>query len=202
MGRKLLWLCLLTAGITAGCTPLSSKYFEASTAERICEGKYCFVPRIVAYMNIRGDATERANDNFWMSLKVYDTIPAPPDSSQLLSNMDVRRSVADEFRERVLSDIRMDSVVLRVVEGRSIWSVSVAADERKYEPRDVNYLSFNFGSLVVGDTVKVVDFVFHYQHLQPGGNQPDSVVFPMERIVRETRSPFEGLIGDDDLRGI
>lgn len=188
-------LVVLAVGLSS-CAQFHTRLFQQKSDQAHCFRQYCFYPRIVAYEDIFGPEPEGKSDNgFWTTIKVYDTTinAARYHHSDSVKNVDTerRRMLGDEFKTRMIETIRMDSLVLVLPDNDE--KIIVYPDTSRYEPRDVNYISYFFGRVTIGPTVDQLDAVYYYSYL--GGDddnrsvESQSASFAMERIEES------GLVG-------
>jgi hypothetical protein len=167
---------------------------------------YCFYPRVVAFENQQAWSDILEEDGFWTSLKIYDTTITPPADITAPENRALREDLAQEYLADVLSTFRFDSVALIGLEretysdyrgGSSVssesdvdWRLVEVVDTSTYAPRDVNYISVNFGKLEIPREITELQGVFYYEELTGNPGSSDSLVILLDRIEKHYRSPL------------
>lgn len=196
--RSTTTLLLVAAAVTflAGCTGWYSRYFERTDNSLQCTGKYCFSPRVVSYKDEFGEPDTYGEHGYWISIKVYDTSVVQPKDIWKEDQKTVRTGLADVFQDRLVKLIRFDSLVLRLSPQNT--TIAVKPDTARYTPRDIDYISYNFGKVIIPRETGGLMAVFHYQIIDESAAlpSPDSVLFDMVRIEeREAIPALRGLVG-------
>ncbi|MBD3256977.1 hypothetical protein GF377_00995 [candidate division GN15 bacterium] len=191
-------ILLATLGVF-GCATFHTRMFEDRSQTPKCVDEFCFAPRIVAFQDVFGEQpVGRESHGFWTTIKIYDT---SIDASMYLDDdmasaidLEERNRRSDAFKDRMLGLFRMDSLAL--VLGDDVERVVVLPDTSKYEPRDVNYISYFFGRVDIPPPVAELDAVFYYSRTDNSGMSHDSLSYLMHRVEE---SAFAG--GVDDVIG-
>ncbi len=200
MRRKALFgLLILIAHVIAGCSQYHTRLFFLTDSDRQkCVQEFCVFPRIVVFKDVFGSYPEKDN-GYWTSLKVYDVSAREYDVKPPAADPRAREEQGTEFLHRTLDRFYVDSVALNFLpmEERFV----VPADSSKYTPRDIDFLSFNFGKVEIPRYVDSIQAVFYY-HVRPLDQEQvrqDSLSFRLRKIERHHRSPFTDIEGVEDL---
>ncbi len=168
--------------ITASCVGVFSRLFQTGTGDNQCVDQFCFQPRIVSYQDHLGKPENMGDNNFWISIKVRDTAVIQPDRIRDGKHVAERKEAGDRFKDRMLELFRFDSLVLRI--GDEETSQLLLPDTSKYTPRDIDYLSYNFGQAIIPLDVYGLKAVFYYRYFgrEDSSAGTDSVVYGMDRV--------------------
>jgi len=176
--------------------------FMRIDSQEVCRGDFCFVPRVVAYRDVFGNQPVVQEHGYWTALRVVNYgIVNEREFSYDQEDQILRDSLAAGFLRRTLETLRADSVSLHLLPGREV--VTASLDASKFSPRDIHFLTFNFGKLQIPPTTQSCKAVFHLTFMDPAGNssRSDSVEFTMDRVERHHRSQLVTAGEEEDLRG-
>jgi len=181
----ILLLFAVTLTVLGGCSGWYSRYFELTEDSLHCNGDFCFYPRVVSYKDELGKPDTYGDHGYWISIKVYDTSIVQPKNIREEDQTENRLGLADIFKDRLISTIRFDSLVLRLVPQDT--TIMVEPDTSRYTPRDIDYLSYNFGKVTIPQKTGSLSAVFHYRILDESTSLPssDSVLFDLVRVEEQ-----------------
>jgi hypothetical protein len=173
-------IVLFLAAIT-GCSTYHTRLFELPEKQQTCIDQYCFVPRITAYEYAEDKSNWMNEHGFWISLRVQDkSIDVPRNPNR--SNYSVKRdSLADIFKERITTLFHVDSLVLHPFSGGE--QIGALPDTSKLFPRGIDFVTYQFGRVIIPIETSRVKAVFHYSTHELAGRTTwqDSVLFEMDR---------------------
>ena len=175
----------------AGCLGVYSRLFTPGLKAAGCLDEFCFYPRVVSYENHFGEPENINDNNFWISVKIRDTSVVEPEEIKDREHIAERERIADDFKSRMLTLFRFDSLVLRL-DGEPVH-LRLLPDTRRYTPRDIDYLSYHFEQAVIPLETNDLEAVFYYDYSGREGSPPrsDSLVYEMDRV--ETGESMLGL---------
>jgi hypothetical protein len=151
---------------------------------------------VVSYKNEFGEPDTFGEHGYWISIKVYDTSVVAPEDIREEGQKEKRTNMAGLFKDHMLETMRFDSLIIRLTPQDT--SISVSPDTSRYTPRDIDYLSYNFGKVIIPEETETLVAVFHYRVIDESTNlpSPDSVLFDMVRIEERTTIPgLQDIVG-------
>jgi hypothetical protein len=184
MTTKVSLYCLLLIALTCvGCARGYTRLFQPVAPDQILVDNYRVYPRVTAFRNAPESTARLIGQDFWTSLRVYDTTIQAGDLSD--STYLLRRdSLALEFLKTALTRFVVDSLVLKFSPDST--RLPLAPDLTRFTPRDVNYFSYNFGKITIPLNISAIRAVFFYRLYTAEGEfvRGDTVAVPMVRIER------------------
>ncbi len=168
--------------VLGGCSGWYSRYFKRTDDSLHCTGDFCFSPRVVSYRDVLGEPDTYGEHGYWISIKVYDTSIVQPKHIREEDQRANRLGLANAFKARLVGSIRFDSLTLRLTPQDT--SIMVRPDTARYTPRDIDYISYNFGKVTIPAKTTNLSAVFHYRMLDRSVSQTssDSVLFDLVRV--------------------
>jgi len=171
---------LLLAAIT-GCSTYHTRLFELPEKQQTCFDQYCFVPRITAYEYAEDESNWMNEHGFWISLRVQDKsidVPGNPNRSDYSARRD---SLADDFMEKITMLFHVDSLVLHPLSGGE--QIAALPDTSRLSPRGIDFVTYQFGRVIIPIETSRVKAVFHYSTHEPAvrTTRQDSVMFELDR---------------------
>lgn len=175
----------------AGCLGVYSRLFTPGVTAAGCIDEFCFIPRVVSYENHFGEPDNMDDNNFWISIKIRDTSVVEPEDIKDREHIAERETIADDFKSRMLTLFRFDSLVLRL-DGEPVRML-LLPDTRRYTPRDIDYLSYHFEQAIIPLETSGLEAVFYYVYSGRDGSpaRSDSLIYDMDRV--ETGESMLGL---------
>ncbi len=203
--KALFGILIMVALTAAGCAQFHTRMFAtASNSQDIYIDRYRVFPRLVVFKDVFGKKYDVYDHGYWASLKVYDTsviVNAVPPAQ---ADPELRSAEGDRFLQTTLSRLSVDSLLIYPYPTEEQFAVPI--DTSRYTPRDVNYLSFNFGKVDIPIETYKLDGTFFYRITGFNGatEEAGTVTFTMTKVEEHVLPPVSALdavfqyISDDD----
>jgi len=174
--------------VVTGCSTYHTRLFELPGKQRTCIDQYCFVPRIVAFEHAEEDSNWMNVHGFWISMRVQDKSIDVPNNPNTRDYSTIRDSLANIFKERITTLFHVDSLLLHLLSSGE--QIPARPDTTRFSPRGIDFVTYQFGKVIIPIETSRVKAVFHYSTHDPSGRttEQDSIVFKMDRIESHRKS--------------